>query len=309
MNTFPTYRQLRYLVAVDEARHFGRAADRCGISQPSLSLQIGNLEDLLQTRLVERGRGAVTLTPAGREVVERARRIGEEMQAIVDRAPLVSRELQGTLRLGTTTTIGPYLLPLVVERLHRAHPGLRLYVREAAPKVLRQELLDGQHDLTLTQLPETGRDLREHRLFREPLMLALPEAHELTAREMLSVDDLAGLRVLSLGPAYALHDQIAAICREHQAELLRDYEGTSLDALRQMVGMGMGVTFLPRLYVLSEVERRALTIATRPFRSGAVSRTIGLVWRRNSPNAEPFQRIAEIIRAVAREEFAPHLQL
>ena len=305
----PTLRQLRYLIALDEARHFGRAAARCGISQPSLSLQIGNLEDALGLRLVERGRGPVTLTPAGREVLARARRVRDEVQGIMDLAAVLSTGIQGTLRLGTTPTIGPYLLPRVVERLHRAYPDLRLYVREGTPRALRDELLAGDHDLILTQLPEAGRELADRRLFREPLTLAVPDDHPLAGESALEPGQIEGLSVLGLIPAYSLHEQIATLCRAHGAELLRDYEGTSLDALRTMVGMGMGVAFLPRLYVVSEMEPRASNVVAVPFRGSRLHRTVGLVWRAGTPDPRPFERLAEVIREVARAEFGGALVL
>ncbi len=309
MSAHPTLRQLRYLIALAEQAHFGRAAGRLGISQPSLSLQIGNLEELLGLRLVERGRGPVTLTPAGREVLARARRVRDEVQGIVDLAATMGTGLVGTLRLGTTPTIGPYLLPSVVARLHADYPDLRLYVRESAPRPLRDALLAGEHDLILTQLPEPGADLVNHRLFREPLMLALPTDHPLAGEETLEPAQIAGLAILGLSPAYALHDQIAGLCREHGAELVRDYEGTSLDALRAMVGMGMGAAFLPRLYVASELAPRDEGVVAIPFRGGRVTRTLGLVWRRAAPDAAPYEKLAEILKKVARARFRLELIL
>jgi LysR family hydrogen peroxide-inducible transcriptional activator len=309
MSALPTLRQLRYLIAVSEQAHFGRAAARLGISQPSLSLQIGNLEEVLGLRLVERGRGPVTLTPAGREVLARARRVRDEVQGIVDLAATMGVGLVGTLRLGTTPTIGPYLLPRVVARLHADFPELRLYVRESAPRPLRDALLAGEHDLILTQLPEPGADLVAHRLFREPLTLAVPQDHPLAALEQLEPGQIAGLSILGLSPAYALHDQIAALCRDHGAELVRDYEGTSLDALRAMVGMGMGAAFLPRLYVASELAPRDEGVVAIPFRGGRVTRTLGLVWRRGAPDPAPYEKLAGILREVARARFRAELIL
>ncbi|MEM9249459.1 MAG: LysR substrate-binding domain-containing protein, partial [Pseudomonadota bacterium] len=219
MPAHPTLRQLRYLIALSETSHYGRAAGRLGISQPSLSLQISNLEATLDLRLVERGRGPVALTPAGREVLARAIRVRNEVQSLVDLAATMTTGLSGTLRLGTTPTIGPYLLPRVVERLHADFPDLRLYVRESAPRPLRDALLAGDHDLILTQLPEPGADLVQHRLFREPLMLSVPKDHPLASEQVIEPVQIAGLSVLGLTPAYTLQDQIAALCRDYGAEL------------------------------------------------------------------------------------------
>ena len=303
MKDLPSLRQLRYLVALSEARHFRKAAEAMGISQPSLSLQISNLEDLLGVLLVERGRGPVTLTPEGREVLLRAARVVDEVHGIVDLTASLKTGLAGTIRLGTTPTIGPYLMPYVVERLHARYPDLRLYIREVAPRDLRGELLMGRLDVILTQLPEGGGDLTTRRLFREPLVLAMPDDHPLVVRDEVTEADLADLNVLSLGPDYALHAQIAALCHQHGAFIARDYEGTSLDAIRQMVGMGMGVALLPRLYAKSEIDSRSSNVVVRPFRRSTVMRSIGLVWR-SAASPVMFARLSDVIQEAARE----HLQ-
>ena len=278
MTALPSLRQLRYLIALAEARHFRKAAEVLGISQPSLSLQIGNLEALLTVRLVERGRGPVTLTPEGREVLTRARRAVDEVRGIVDMAASFHTGMAGTIRLGTTPTIGPYLLPFVVERLHAQYPELRLYIRESMPRDLRTGLLEGGLDVILTQLPEPGADLVPRRLFREPFLLAVASDHPLAKEKDVTEAALAGQTVLSLGPDYAMHAQIAARCQQYGAILARDYEGTSLDAIRQMVGMGMGVAFLPRLYATSEIDSRSSNVVVKPFRRSTVMRSIGMVW-------------------------------
>lgn len=300
MTKLPSLRQLRYLAALSEARHFRKAAEAMGISQPSLSLQIGNLEEMLGCRLVERGRGPVTLTPEGREVVTRASRIMDEVHGIMDITASLKTGLTGTIRLGTTPTIGPYLMPLVVERLHAKFPDLRLYIREVAPRDLRGELLAGSLDVILTQLPEGGGDLTTQRLFREPFLLAMPDDHALAAKTEVTEADLAEQNVLSLGPDYAMHAQIAALCQQYGGVMARDYEGTSLDAIRQMVGMGMGVALLPRLYARSEIDSRSSNVTVRPFRRSRVMRSIGLVWRK-AGNAGMFERLSDVIIDAVRD--------
>jgi LysR family hydrogen peroxide-inducible transcriptional activator len=296
-----TLRQLRYLVALEETKHFREAAESCGISQPSLSVQIKTLEDALGQVLVERGRGQVRLTLAGREVARRGREMLEAAQGILDLSATLGSGLAGTIRLGTSATLGPYLMPHVVGDLHRSHPDLRLYIREAAPRDLMRQLNEGRQDLILTQLPMPGAAFEVARLFREPLLAALPADHPLAEREGLDNPDLADQTILSLSPAYALHEQIAALCNETGAHLSRDYEGTSLDALRQMTAMGMGLTFLPALYVRSEIEARSAgDVVTRPFRGRRFSRSIGLVWRKNSGAGAAFGRLAGTIRETAR---------
>jgi len=295
-----TLRQMRYLLALEETQHFREAAESCGISQPSLSVQVKTLEEALGLTLVERGRGPVRLTLAGREVARRAREILDATQGILELSVTLKSGLGGTIRLGTSATLGPYFMPHVVGDLRRTNPDLRLYIREAAPRDLLRELHDGMHDLILTQLPVSGATLSTTRLFREPLYLALPSGHPLAAREVLGNDDLAGQTVLALAPAYALYDLIAAVCADTGAELSRDYEGTSLDALRQMVAMNMGLTFLPALYVESEIAGRAQDVAIRPFRGRRLARSVGLVWRTASGAGPAYERLAAAMRGTAR---------
>jgi LysR family hydrogen peroxide-inducible transcriptional activator len=300
LQKLPSLRQLAYLVALSEVRHFRKAAEAIGISQPSLSLQIGNLETVLGVQLVERGRGPVTLTPEGREVLVRAARAVDEVRRIVDLTSSLKSGMAGTIRLGTTPTIGPYLMPYVVQRLHARYPELRLYIREVAPRDLRGELLAGSLDVILTQLPEGGADLTTRRLFREPLLLAMPDDHPLAGRQDVTEADLLDLNVLSIGPDYALHAQIAALCHEHGAIIASDYEGTSLDAIRQMVGMGMGVAFLPRLYARSEIDGRDSNVIAKPFRRSTVMRSIGVVWR-SAAGSVMYDRLWGVIREAAQE--------
>jgi LysR family hydrogen peroxide-inducible transcriptional activator len=185
-----TLRQLRYLVALEETHHFREAAESCGISQPSLSVQIKTLEDALGQTLVERGRGPVRLTMAGREVARRGREMLDAAQGILDLSVTLKSGLAGTVRMGTSATLGPYLMPYVVRDLHKSHPDLRLYIREAAPRDLMRQLNEGAQDLILTQLPVAGAAFHVARLFREPLLVAMPADHPLSAKDNLDNEDL-----------------------------------------------------------------------------------------------------------------------
>lgn len=297
-----TLKQLRYLVAVDDLKHFRKAAEACHVSQPSLSVQIQNVEDVLGVQLVERGRSGVAFTPIGRDVVDRARRVLDEVQGLFDFASSSQRGMAGTLRLGAKPTLGPYLMPHVVQRLHRSYPDLNLYVRESAPKELEHELRRGVHDVILAQLPVFGSSLITHRLFREPLYVAVAADHPLAKHTEIDPLDLNGADVLSLTPQYHLHEQISHLCTEFNAQLLRDYEGTSLDAIRQMVGMGMGITFLPALYVQSEI-RDGGDVVVKRLKGKPIYRSMGLVWRESAGNTAAFEQIATVIKEVATKNF------
>ncbi|MEL6478997.1 MAG: hydrogen peroxide-inducible genes activator [Pseudomonadota bacterium] len=297
-----TLRQFRYLIALADSLHFQRAAERVGVSQPSLSAQIQNIEGALGIQLIERNRAGISLTPVGREIVTRARRVVEEVQGISDFALEAQHGLIGTIRMGVKPTLGPYLLPHMVTALHSENPELKLYVREGAPRELEFELARGEYDVILAQLPVSGAELITERLFREPLYLALPAEHPLVQEKAVRSDQLAGLQVLSLTPKYHLHDQITGLCEEFGATLLRDYEGTSLDALRIMVGMDMGVTFVPALYAQSEIAAQS-EVTVRPIQGRRITRSIGLVWRKSAGRAAAYRQIAETIKKVVAQEF------
>jgi LysR family hydrogen peroxide-inducible transcriptional activator len=294
-----TLRQLRYIAALSATSSFRKAAERCGISQPSFSAQIRLLEENLGVQLAERGSGMVTMTPVGREVAAGAVEVLDRVEAL--RAAANQGPLNSVLRLGVKATLGPYLLPLVVRRLHQSHPDLRLFIREAPPIDLEKELNDGLHDIILAQLPVHSADSESVRLFREPLFLAVAADHPLAGKATFTPEDLTGLDVLTLSPRYHLHEQVLRLCEQSGARLRRDYEGTSLDALRQMVSIGLGVTFLPALYVDSEVRGESDVHVLKPEK-GMLARSIGLAWRRSAGLGVAYQSLADTIAGVVREE-------
>lgn len=298
-----TFKQLRYFAVLADTCHFGEAARRLGISQPSLSAQIALLEDALCLQLVERSRRGVHLTPSGRDVLTRAQRALAEVEGIVAFSDMARSEPMGTISLGAKPTLAPYLLPHVVVHLHRAHPSLRLYVREAIPRDLEDELHRGVHDAILAQLPLAMPDALEvRRLFREPIYVAMTVDHPLAQKEKLDPADLRGEPVLTLRSGYLLNDQVRRLCDEHGAHLLQQYEGTSLDALRLMVGMGLGLTFMPALYVHSEIAQRK-DVVVRAMTGPPIFRAIGLVWRAEAGGNAAYESIADTIRTVARTDF------
>lgn len=292
-----TTRQLSYFVALAETGGFTRAAERMGVSQPSLSQQIRALEQVIGAPLFERG-GAPILTPLGRDALARARRILLEVADLEEVRAAADTGLTGTIRLGASPTLGAYLLPSLVARLHRQHPTLRVHVREGLPDALAAGLSTGDHDLVLAQLPVPGRTFHAERLFRERLHLAMAADHPLGAKAAIEPADLAGENLLTLLPGYRLAEQATAIATETGATVLRDYEGTSLDAVRQMAGMGMGLTLLPELYVRQEV-RAGDDVVVRPFKADRYYREIGLVWRLGAGRAPAFHLMAEHLRAIA----------
>lgn len=299
-----TLRQLKYFLALAETRHYRKAAERVGVSQPSLSQQIVGLEAALGVALVERGQRGAVLTPGGREVLTLARKILAATDALRGVAQGARDGISGTIRLGSSPTLGPYFLPHVMRRLHRDFPALKVIVRDAAPRVLQDELLEGRHDLILTQLPVVSADLEVKRLFREPLKLAVAQDHPLARSGVARNDDLAGMDILALPNTYVLHNQIAGLCEELGATLRQDYEGTSLDALRHMTALDMGATFLPALYAHSEVAPETGDVAVLSFRNDRFTRSIGLAWRRRSAYRAVIEQMATVVRDIAQDRFA-----
>jgi LysR family hydrogen peroxide-inducible transcriptional activator len=299
----PKLRQLEYLVALSQELHFRRAAERVNVTQPTLSTQIQELEKTLKASLVERSASIVTLTPLGRQVVERAKRVLSDVQDIVDLAASSQHGFNGTIRVGVPPTLGPYLLPHIVPELHAIYPQLKLYVREGKPAELQMELQAGSHDMVISPLPIRHSDLEVERLFREPLRVVATPDHPLASKDLIERHELAGQNVLAIEKGHHLHDQVEQLCEDFDAVLLRDYEGTSLDTLRLMVGMGVGIAFLPSLYVQSEIGNRG-EIAVLNLKNVNLYRQIGLTWRRRAVHAHLYKEIADIIRATAEDKLS-----
>ena len=298
----PSLRQLEYLVELSREQHFRRAAEKLGVSQPTLSAQIKALEERLGLLLVERGRNSVLITPAGQRVVEIATRMLRDRQEILDIGRMARGPLGGIMRLGVPSTIGPHLLPLILPDLHRTYHDLTLRVREDMPRNLPEALASGRHDMLLVPLPVRGADLASQPIFREPLYVAMAEDHQLAHREKLTRDDLTGQRVLTLEQGHQLQEQVAAICDEFGAELALDFEGTSLDTLSQMVAMGAGLTFLPGLFVERGLRSQA-GIVVRELTGRSLSRTIGAAWRKSSGRVDDYQLLIGFIRSAIATHF------
>lgn len=297
----PTLQQLRYLVAIAEEGHFRRAAERCYVTQPTLSVQLKQLEAQLNAVLVERGAGGVFLTALGEEIVSHARAALRAVDEIRTLATLQGGNLNSTIKVGVVQSLGSYLMPVLVPDLHKSHPQLKLYIREGLPSHLLTGLHDGTLDMLFFPLPVRDKDLETLPLFREPLLVVVPSDHRFAEQTQITPQMLRGETIMALERGHKLFDQVETICAEHGAFLSNEYEGTSLDTLRQMVAMGMGVSLLPALYVKSEVEREDLVCA-RPFQGTPPSRTIGMVWRKSSARETEFQQLSHEICDVLRRK-------
>lgn len=290
-------KQIHYFAAVAEYGSFRQAAARLDITQPTLSNQVASMEKALRVQLFERSRKGITITPQGRELLTSARRIIEEAQGFTSRAAMLSGGGIGTFRLGVTPTLGPYLLPHILNPIHDRYSDLKLYVREDAPSDLETGLLNGQHDLILSTQPIMSNELVVAPLFREPLKLAIARDHRLARKTRINRMDLVGEPVLTITEHHLFHRQITELCERLGAVVRRDYEGTSLDTLRQMVVMGMGIAFLPALYVKSEI-RSSKELRVTDVEGINVVRNHALVWRNTSPVRNFYRDLAEQIEQI-----------
>jgi LysR family hydrogen peroxide-inducible transcriptional activator len=279
-------KDLRYLVAVADTRHFGRAAERSFVSQPTLSAQLKKLEEYLGVQLIERSPKRVQLTAAGEEIVERARRILDSSDEIVELARGHRDPLAGRLRLALLPTIGPYLLPNVAARLRKQLPRLELMLYEYQTDPMLEKLHSGEIDVGILALGSVSLDgLDSLELYKEPFTVAMPAAHRLAQRNSIKVDDLAHETLLLLDDGHCLRDQALDICANTDVHEKQDFRATSLETLRQMVASGVGITLLPELAGRGAYGN-ARGVTVKPFVKPVPTRTVGAVWRKSSARRE-----------------------
>lgn len=292
-----TLKQLRYFEALAQHGHFGRAAEDCAITQPALSMQIRDLEDLLGTPLFERGPRRIRLTGFGEVFAPRARAILRAVDEVEDLARASVAQFSGRLRLGVIPTVAPYLLPAVVARLGQAFPGLDLHLRETVTRRLVEELADGRLDTAIVALPVSEPNLTETPLFDESFVLVRAAAD--AARPVPTPDKLREMRLLLLEEGHCFRDQALSFCNMASTRPRELMDGSSLATLVQMVGAGIGVTLIPEMAVAVETRSAAVSIAH--FGDPQPSRTIGLVWRKTSPLSDQLVELAGIVRRAAAD--------
>ncbi len=287
-------KDLRYLVAVADTRHFGHAAERCFVSQPTLSAQLKKLEQYLGVQLIERQPNNVALTEAGEQIVTRARRILEACEDVTTLARTLRDPLAGRLRVALLPTIGPYLLPLVAQALHRALPRLELHLHEYQTEPMLAKLRGGELDLGILALPVDLDGLQARELYAEPFTVALPAGHRLAKRERVNVSDLEGEKLLLLEEGHCLRDQALAVCSRAGLGESQDFRATSLETLRQMVATGAGITLLPQL-ATQGAYANARGVAVLPFSKPVPIRQIGAIWRKTTARRAAIDAVCDLI--------------
>jgi len=295
-----TLNELRYIVAVARERHFGRAAEACFISQPTLSVAVKKLEEELGLSLFERRKGEVSVTPVGERIVTQAQRVLEEAGGIRQIARQGQDQLDGALRLGAIYTIGPYLLPLLIPQLAERAPKMPLIIEENYTASLAEKLKRGDLDVILISLPFDEPGVLTMPLYREPFVLLIPSSHPLNQKPEFKVADLGSEDVLLLGAGHCFRDQVLKVCPDCMHRGANDgshaqaIEGGSLETIRYMVASGLGVTILPCSAAGADrFSERLLSI--RRFDHDAPSRVVALAWRKSFPRPEAIEALRDAV--------------
>jgi len=289
-------RDLRYFVALAETRHFGKAAERSFVSQPTLSAQIKKLENYLGVQLIERQPRKVTLTETGSKILPLARRIVQESDEIVSLARNEHDPLSGKLKVGLIPTIGPYLLPLVARKLRKQLPRLKVMLYEHQTQPLLEKLRAGDIDLGILALPVPLDGLEARSLYDENFTLAVPTNSPLAKRNNVRIDDLKGETLLLLEDGHCLRDQALEVCSRIDVKESEDYRATSLETLRQMVAAGLGITLLPQLATRGPFGS-GQGLAVKEFARPVPSRTVGAVWRKSTARTDAIKAVCDAIHS------------
>lgn len=296
MQTYlPTLKQLQYLVALKQHGHFSRAAESCFVTQSTLSAGIRELESLLGVMLVERTRRVVRFTPLGDRIVERAHRILREAEGMAELAAAAQEPLAGELRMGVIPTIAPFLLPQILPRLRKERPDLKLYLREETSQAACDSLHHGQLDCLILALPFACGDVDMATLFEDRMLLAAPAALDASLPARVAPADIDAGQLLLLEDGHCLKDHALAACNRPDMRGAAQMIGTSLHTLVQMVDNGLGITIIPEMAVRAGLLAHT-QIVTRPLDSAHDSRTIALIWRKNSPRETEFRLLADMLR-------------
>jgi LysR family hydrogen peroxide-inducible transcriptional activator len=297
-----TLTELKYIVAVARERHFGRAADACHVSQPTLSVAVKKLEEELDVKIFERGASEVSTTPLGEQIVRQAQQVIEQAAAIREIAKTGKDPVSGPLRLGVIYTVGPYLLPDLVRQAIERVPQMPLMLQENFTVRLLEMLRTGELDCAILAEPFPDTGLAVAPLYDEPFLAAVPRRHPIAARRSISAEELKNETMLLLGTGHCFRDHVLEVCPEYarfasDAEGIRkSFEGSSLETIKHMVASGMGITVVPRLSVPAEPQPH---VAYVPFTEPVPSRRIVLAWRRTFPRYEAIAALRNCVYACA----------
>ncbi len=291
-----TLNELRYIVAVAQEKSFGRAAAKCFVSQPALSVAIQKLEEELGTQLFERGKSEVSVTPVGARVVEQAQLVLEEAARIRELARAGRNQLVGSLKLGVIYTVAPYLLPDLIPVLHLRAPEMPLELEENLTEVLEVELKSGRLDAAIIALPFAPPGVATVFLYEEPFQVVVPSEHKWAKRKSVHPDELVGEHAILLNVGHCFRDQILDACPELNRQDVPTARTNSLETVRNMVASGLGVSVLPRDALTPKYHSNL--VVPVPFTKPAPSRRIALAWRKSFPRPQAIEALRAAIAEV-----------
>ena len=297
-----TLTELKYIVMLAEEKHFGRAAERCHVSQPTLSVAVKKLEDELGAAIFERSKSSVYITPIGEQIIAQARRVLEQANMIKEVASSGKNQLKGPLKVGAIYTIAPYLFPSMIPELKRIAEGMPLLIEEDLTENLRPKLRNGELDAIIVALPFREPDVVTRPIYEEEFVVLMPKDHPWTNLEHISTDQLSTDNLLLLGKGHCFSDQVMEACPIVGENELNEghtiVNGSSLETIRYMVSSGLGVTVLPKSAVTHLDEQ---ILAVRPFKSPVPKRTVALAWRASFPRPKAIESLSQSIKEACQK--------
>lgn len=292
-----TLTELKYIITLAQERHFGRAAEKCYVSQPTLSVAVKKLESELNVAIFERSKSSVSVTPLGEKIITQAQKVLEEARSIKEIATAGKDQLTSPLRLGAIFTIGPYLFPHLVPQAHQRAPQMPLYLEESYTAVLRRQLREGELDAIIVALPFTEPDVLTRPLYDEAFRVIMPVDHPWAELDAIDPQLLPDQDLLMLGEGHCFRDQVLEFCpalaRKNNARLGSILEGSSLETLKHMVATGLGITVLPES-AINNLDTSMLV--SKPFAGTAPTRTVALAWRASFPRGQAIDLILDTAR-------------
>lgn len=292
-----TLTELKYIVMLADEKHFGRAADRCHVSQPTLSVAVKKLEEELGTAIFERSKNSVYITPLGEQIITQAKRVLDQANMIKELAASGKNQLTGPLKIGAIFTIAPYLFPYMIPALHKVASGMPLVIEEDLTEHLRPKLRNGELDAIIVALPFREPDVVTQPIYEEEFVVLMPKNHPWTKRDSINTDQLSTDNLLLLGKGHCFSEQVLEACPLMGDGELSDgrtvVNGSSLETIRYMVASGLGVTVLPKSAV-TNIDHNMLEV--RPFTAPAPKRTVALAWRASFPRPNAIDSVSQSIR-------------
>jgi len=296
-------RDLEYLVAVGELKHFRKAAEKCFVSQPTLSGQLKKLERYLGVQLIERTTRNVFLTHIGEEIVKTSRTILAEVASIEDMVATYSDPMCGTINIGLIPTIAPYLLPLIVQPINEAYPQIEIILHEVQTDVMLEKLSEGTLDAGILAVPIEMKGLDEITLYTEPFYVAANNQHMFASKLSIKIEDLQDETLLLLEEGHCLRGQVMDVCSQTMTKERKDFQGTSLETIRHMVSTGIGITLIPQTAIDYKNLIQNASIKYIPFKKPAPARRVGLLFRKTSNRKVCFEKLAASIQSIIQKEF------